>query len=56
MCAVYCTGDWHVAYILLYGPTRLEIVEEEEENSEAAKKPEDSSKPEPMDTDKSTDT
>lgn len=21
-------GDWHIAYVLLYGPRRLEIVEE----------------------------
>lgn len=23
-------GDWHIAYVLLYGPRRLEILEEEE--------------------------
>lgn len=22
-------GDWHIAYVLLYGPRRLEILEEE---------------------------
>ena len=25
-------GDWHVAYILLYGPRRLEKMKEEEED------------------------
>lgn len=23
-------GDWHIAYVLLYGPRRLEILEEEQ--------------------------
>ena len=46
-----------MAYILLYGPARLEVVEEEEDKDKsAAKKAEDNSKPEPMDTDKTTDT
>ena len=35
------TGDWHTAYLLLYGPRRLPKYEkkakEEEEKSEAAK-------------------
>ena len=25
----FITGDWHTAYILLYAPKRLEIVEED---------------------------
>lgn len=24
-------GDWHIAYVLLYGPRRVEIMEEESE-------------------------
>lgn len=24
-------GDWHIAYVLLYGPRRIEIMEEESE-------------------------
>lgn len=24
-------GDWHIAYVLLYGPRRVEIMEEENE-------------------------
>ena len=24
------TGDWHMAYILIYGPERLEVMNEEE--------------------------
>lgn len=24
-------GDWHIAYVLLYGPRRIEVVEEEAE-------------------------
>lgn len=23
-------GDWHIAYVLLYGPRRLEVLEEEQ--------------------------
>lgn len=23
-------GDWHIAYVLLYGPRRLDVVEEEQ--------------------------
>lgn len=23
-------GDWHIAYVLIYGPRRLEIMEEEQ--------------------------
>ena len=23
-------GDWHIAYVLLYGPRRLEILEEDD--------------------------
>lgn len=23
-------GDWHIAYVLLYGPRRLEILEEQQ--------------------------
>ena len=29
-------GDWHVAYILLYGPRRLEKMKEEEEDDVTA--------------------
>ena len=29
-------GDWHVAYILLYGPRRLEKMKEEEEEDAIA--------------------
>merc|ERR1719309_1450273 len=25
-------GDWHIAYVLLYGPRRLEILDDEEEH------------------------
>ena len=28
-------GDWHTAYILLYGPSRLEILKEEKEEAKA---------------------
>ena len=38
-----------MAYILLYGPAKLEVVKDEEE-SKAEKKSEDDSKEEPMDT------
>ncbi|KAK2496574.1 hypothetical protein MC885_017791, partial [Smutsia gigantea] len=24
-------GDWHIAYVLLYGPRRVEIIQEESE-------------------------
>ena len=46
------SGDWHIAYLLLYSPLRLEKLKEEEEDP--------SSKPpvveeEPMDTAQSTD-
>ncbi len=56
MCVVFTcicciTGEWHTAYILLYGPSRLEIVKEED-GSSAEKKPE-GEKVEPMDTQKS---
>lgn len=24
-------GDWHIAYVLLYGPRRIEVIEDESE-------------------------
>ena len=27
---IYSAGDWHMAYILIYGPEQVEIMSEEE--------------------------
>ena len=43
--ALCCLGDWHIAYLLLYSPLRLEKLKEE---VTAAKEEE------PMDTSQST--
>ena len=44
-----CLGDWHIAYLLLYSPLRLEKLKEEEEPEGASEKTTAAAE-EPMDT------